>query len=177
MDDYRYATDARFAMPTALEVARRYRSAHTRIAPVPETREWDPGLQSGVRIVLYPDHRNKIPERIEVFVQTIKAIEKLSPNWDSYQALPLHPDAQLPALELAVLSNERCNYPSVVPLPNGGLGLRWVSPTAELEIDVSANGTCEALLEFIETGDEIELPRGSALSEAKALLARFNKVG
>lgn len=111
------------------------------------------------------------------FIESIKRIEKLAPNWDSYQGHPLDISVEQPALELAIMSNELSNYPSVYALPTGGLSLRWVSSIAELEIDISPNATCEALLELHQQGEEIELPRRSSLADAKALLVRFKKAG
>jgi len=163
--------------PTSLEVAERYSPARShRIAPAPAQREWATGLRSGLKILISPDHRDQVPLGLESFVADIKKIEMLLPNWDSYHAHPLNTSVERPAIELAIMSNERSNYPTVHPLPTGGLSLRWISRLGELEVDLSPQGTCEALLE-LRGSDNVELPRGSAPADAKALLVRFIEAG
>lgn len=166
------------AFQTPLESFNRYQPARpVRIAAVPAPREWDTGLRSRLKIEFTPDHHDEIPSGLINFVDGLKRIEQHLPNWDSYQGHPLDDRVEKPAMELAILSNERSNFPQVYALPTGGLSLRWTSAKAELEIDISPMGTCEALLELFASGNEVELPRGSPLADAKALLAQFNNVG
>lgn len=162
-------------LPTSLEVADRYCSISSyRVAQSPPQREWETGLKSDLRVILTPDCRDQISPRLISFVERLKQIELLKPNWDSYQAHPLDIRVERPALELAILSNARCNYPSVTALPTGGLNLRWTSDAAVLEIDIHPSGSCEALLELTAQDEEIELPLGSTLRAVKHLLNQFN---
>lgn len=162
-------------LPTSLEVAGRYCSIQSyRVAQTPPQREWETGLKSDLRVILTPDRHDQISPGLISFVESLKKIELLKPNWDGYQARPLDIRVERPALDLAILSNARCNYPSVAALPTGGLCLRWTSNAAVLEIDIHPSGSCEAILELIAQDEEIELPLGSTLGAAKNLLNQFN---
>ena len=162
------------AFPASLEAAARYCPVQPyRIEQVPAQNKWPTGLKSDLQVDFTPDHRNEIPQGLLLFVEKLKKLERLPPNWDSYQAFPLDIRVERPALELALHSNVYCNYPSVAALPTGGVSLRWISGVSTLEIDISPSGTCEALLEL---GDgDIELPSGSTIGAAKALLNQFNR--
>jgi hypothetical protein len=162
-------------LPTSLQVADRYCPIQQYlVAQTPPQREWETGLKSDLKVILTPDHRDQISPGLISFVESLKQIELLKPNWDSYQANPLDIRVERPALELAILSNARCNYPSVTALPTGGLSLRWTSDVAVLEIDIHPSGSCEALLELTVQDEEIELPLGSTLGATKNLLNQFN---
>ena len=98
-------------------------------------------------------------------------MEALPPNWDSYKAFPLDDRAVSPTIELTVEGLRRCAPPRVVPLPSGGIGLRWKSSDAELEVDVGPDGLATALLEVNGKEDEISEP--ASVAQLLPMLHRF----
>jgi hypothetical protein len=145
--------------------------------PEPPVYEVDTGLRAGIKLKFRPDKRNEFPESIAGAITQILIIEKLPAGWDSYEAEPLNDDSVVAAFELIIHAEGICDCPMrVVPLSNGGLGLRWTNEQAELEIDVDPDGTCEAFLDGAALAEPIELPAGSTLADAKELISRHASI-
>ena len=152
---------------------RQYRSVTTETLSSPA--EVDLGLRAGVRVRFTPGKSPVLPPRIERLVKTIKEFEGLKPGWDSYGSFPLSDQAVHAAMALIIRADGTCSTPNrVVPLSSGGLGLRWRSDAAELEIDVETNQTYEGILEFGETDEE--LPKGSSLERAVGMVSQFRQI-
>lgn len=136
----------------------------------------DLGLKSGAKIVWTSDRRD-FPAGVQRLVDKIREFEGLQQNWDSYGAMPHDSRSQNTALDLIFYSNRRSTCPDVVPLQNGGIGLRWTTDGRELEIDVNADGTCEILLadDLEGTAQETESPVDAI--EAKSWLDAFWRAG
>lgn len=141
--------------------------------PAPPTYEVDTGLRAGIKLKFRPDKRNEFPASVASAICQIQDIERLAEGWDSYGAAALRDDAVLAAFELIIHAETICDCPIVVvPLSNGGLGLRWTDAVSELEIDVDPTGTCEAFYTGAAVEEPIELSAGSTLSDAKDLISR-----
>lgn len=131
------------------------------------------GLRAGIKLKFKPDRRGEFPPAVVKAIEELRQLERLPRGWDSYDAAPLDDHAIVAAFELIIYADTRCDAPMrIVPLSNGGLGLRWVSEDAELEIDVDPDGTCEATLEGAAIEDPVELVAGSTLADAKELISR-----
>jgi hypothetical protein len=131
------------------------------------------GLRAGIKLEFIPDKRDELPAVVAKAIEDVRSLERLPRNWDSYGAAPLDDNAVVAAFELVVYAENRCDCPmQIVPLSNGGLGLRWTNDQSELEIDVDPSGVCEALFTCPAIGDPIELPAGSTLADAKELISR-----
>ena len=113
-------------------------------------------LRAGIKMRFVPDKTGGLPADFVEVIEAIREIEVLRPGWDSYGAFPLNDRAVSPAIDLALAGIGRGQKPRIVPLPTGGLGLRWVSDAAELEIDVGPDGSASALFENHATGAEEE---------------------
>jgi hypothetical protein len=151
-------------------------SIHPRVVtniPPPSVRLIDTGLRAGIKLEFTPDKRDELPALVARAIEDVRALERLPRGWDSYGAAPLADDAVVAAFELIIHADSRCDCPMrIVPLPTGGLGLRWTSDDSELEIDVEPDSTCEATLEGNAIGEPIELPAGATLADAKGLISR-----
>lgn len=133
----------------------------------------DLGLRSGISVRYTPAGRFELPEALVTIAGALRRIEKLEQNWDSYGGFALSDAAVLPAMELALESVRRCGKPDLVPLPTGGIGLRWFSPLAELEIDVRPDGRAIAVYEDLETGEIEEVDEPKEAGELFPLVHRF----
>lgn len=136
----------------------------------------DLGLKSGAKIIWTSDGR-EFPAEVQHLVNKMRGFEGLQLNWDSYGAMPHDFRSQNTALELIVYSNLRCVFPNIVPLQNGGIGLRWMNEGRELEVDVNAGGSCEILLVDDAQGTEQETEEPVDAIEAKKWLDAFWRVG
>lgn len=141
--------------------------------PPPRVYEVDPGLRAGIKLRFTPDKRGEFPPSVAKAIEDVRQFERLPAGWDSYGAAPLNDHAVVAAFDLIIHAESRCNAPvRVVPLSNGGLGLRWHNEKVELEVDVGPDGTCEANLDGPALQNPIELADGSTLADAKALISR-----
>jgi hypothetical protein len=148
-----------------------HRASRGQLTAVEPEEPIDLGLRAGVRVRYQPDRNPELPDGLKKVVEDIRRMEALHPNWDSYKAFPLDDRAVSPTIELTVEGIQRCAPPAVVPLPSGGIGLRWRSESAELEIDVGPDGLGTALLEIGEVGEEVVDP--VAVDQLFPLLHRF----
>jgi hypothetical protein len=141
--------------------------------PPPPVYMIETGLRAGIKLKFTPDKRGEFPTSVAKAVEEVRQLERLPRGWDSYDAAPLDDGAVVAAFELIIHAESKCDAPiRLVPLSNGGLGLRWVAEGAELEVDVDPNGTCEATLEGPAVGNSVELLAGSSLGDVKELISR-----
>jgi len=144
------------------------------IKPEPRTVELDTGLRADIRLTMPLTQYSRIPAKLAQLVERIKSFEGLTANWDSYGARPLDDRAVRATMEIIVDAERTCCSPdALVPLSSGGLGLRWASGNAELEIDIDPDKTCSAVFDTGE--EEHDLPRGSSLSKAVDFIARYRR--
>jgi len=144
------------------------------IKPEPRMVQIDTGLRADIRLTMPLSQYSKIPQKLARLVESIKMFEALPANWDSYAGLPLDDRAARAAMELIIEAERTCCAPdTLVPLSSGGLGLRWSGENVELEIDIDPDKTCSAVLAIGE--EEHDLPRGSSLSKAMDLIARYRR--
>ena len=112
------------------------------------------------------------PAPISAAFERLETFAALAPNWDSYGGKPLKPSAVPTIIALIFEGHSRCAVPEIHPLSGGGVSLAWHRGDRDLEVQVSADGTVDALLEDPATGD-LELPRGSSLNDLNPLLNQF----
>lgn len=136
----------------------------------------DLGLKSEAKISWTSDGRD-FPTEVQQLVNKIRGFENLQPNWDSYGAMPHDFRSQKTSLELIFYANRRCSFPSIVPLQNGGIGLRWASEGRELEVDVRPDGLCDIL--FVDDAQAIENETEEPVDviESKKWLDEFWRAG
>lgn len=87
--------------------------------------------------------------------ERIAQLAELETDWDSYGARSIAPEAIAAARDVlrTVIQiteptiGERVLSVWIAPLPNGGVLLEWHGPTADLEVEVTANGALDLLLE------------------------------
>lgn len=144
----------------------------TRHETVP-TLEIDLGLRAGVKVEYTPHRSSELPLGLTSLVDEIRRIEALPSGWDSYGGYVLNDRAVVPAIEVALESLKRCAAPRVVPLSSGGLGLRWESATAELEIDVAPTGLASGLFEDLTTGETLEVGEPGEVQQMFPLVHRL----
>lgn len=145
--------------------------------PAPPVYQVPTGLRAGIKLNFTPDARWEFPPLVAAAITEILKFEKLPAGWDSYGAAPLDDNAVVAAFELIVHAESICDCPmGIMPLSNGGLGLRWTGEQVELEIDVDPGGACEAYLDGAAVAEPVELPAGSTLADAKELISRHAKL-
>lgn len=141
--------------------------------PTPPVYEVATGLRAGIKLKFTPDKRNEFPQSVAGAITELLKLERLPPGWDSYDAAPLQDTSVVAAFELIIFAEAICDCPMrVIPLADGGLGLRWANAQSELEIDVDPKGTCEAFLDGPAMAKPEELFCGSTLADAKALISQ-----
>ena len=130
----------------------------------------DEGLLSGARASRQGDEGGYVYESrsdtveaipfaawVEDILPSLRAIEELPPNWDSYGSPP--PPRQLTADILRVLHHTEflsAPSPAVVPASGGGVQLEWATANRELEIDFSSGGKAQYLATDLSDGREFE---------------------
>lgn len=115
-------------------------------------------------------------DREEVIRATKRQVEHLlalrRPDWDSYGARPVNPDALDRATRLVhSLVEHEVAVPRLYPLSDGGVRLEWASQDGEIWIDLPTAD--DATYYFInqKTGDEREGPLVDAPLELLEFLA------
>lgn len=167
------------AAPQPLDVARAMLLVEETTQPRVVTRSpptpvytIETGLRAGIKLIFKPDKRGEFPPSVARAIEQIAEMERLPRGWDSHDAAPIDDRAVIAAFELIVHAEGICDCPMrIVPLSNGGLGLRWNTDQAELEIDVEPNAMCEATLEGAAVVEPVELPAGSTVADAKELIS------
>lgn len=127
----------------------------------------------GIKIVWTRDGSGRFPQPVLECLVTLLKFDALEENWDSYSGKSLSRGAVPRTLELIFYSHQRGEPVRLVPLGDGGVGLRWSRDAHELEIDVSSVGEIEGLFESPAILEPIELLEGTSLSEAFGLIDQF----
>lgn len=87
--------------------------------------------------------------------ERIARFADLEPDWDSYGAKPIFPEAIAKAQKV-LRSLIQCAEPQleermlsvwIAPLPNGGVLLEWRRAMADVEVEVTADGALDLLVE------------------------------
>lgn len=111
----------------------------------------------------------------------IARFAELESDWDSYGAETISPQAIIAAKDVlqAVIRQtepiigEQVLSVWIAPLPSGGIMLEWRGPTADLEIEITADGTLDLLLEErVDDGDAPVERADVSVGEVAALLDR-----
>ncbi|MFO6447829.1 hypothetical protein ACLBKU_11845 [Erythrobacter sp. NE805] len=124
----------------------------------------------GVEIVWIPDGR-EFPPAILSAINSLYEFAELEQNWDSYSGRPLDVSVVAPTLKLLFASHrrgEKCSR--LVPLPSGGVGLRWSSGNRSIEVDLYPGGRCDVSIEDVET-DQTQYLDAVTVDEAERALA------
>ena len=115
----------------------------------------DPPGWRGLTSRLSPDY--------ERAMNMIKKLERLTPGWDSYDAVGISPQTRQRAIEfLKLLARMRASVPAPIvgPSPDGGVSLQWRTKEYEVEIVVLPKGE-EYLV--AERGSDRYVAEGSEL--------------
>lgn len=127
----------------------------------------------GVIISWKRNSHEDFPEPVMNALLSLESFMTLAPNWDSYGGQPMSQAAVRPAVNLILLGNSWASYPRLVPLGDGGVGVRWKRGELALEIDVAGDGSIEGIL---ENGDDTieELPDGATDAHVRAIVELFH---
>lgn len=110
----------------------------------------------GVEINWIPDGR-AFPEAVLDAIRQLFTYASLDEDWDSYGATALDRAVVGPVLQLVFAGHQRGRTPRLTPLNNGGVGLRWESDRAEVEVDILSERAIEITVEDLETGEVREM--------------------
>ena len=127
---------------------------------VPEVAYWSQvvPLGGGLRISL----DRHTPPWLFIVLGRLQHLIALRPNWDSYGARPIDPNAVVFALEFLRTSLPHDGKaPQIVPTSTGGLQLEWHANGVDLEVEVDPSG--DVSLSFDQAGRSEERT-GSALA-------------
>lgn len=115
-------------------------------------------------------------------MRKLDELKNLPEDWDSYGADPISPNAIAKAKSIIIsvvksFSNaigDVVQLTDVIPIADGGVQLEWVGPHAELEIEISPNGTI-GLLYISGSGDrrKYEESEDNSLNDVYAKIARL----
>jgi len=90
-------------------------------------------------------------------VNTVMALSKLPPGWDSYGSEPVSGEASTQALRvLSLLSGQRSTTPHIGPVAGGGLQMEWTNDHRALELEVRPDGS----VEFLRVYDDDRMEEG-----------------
>jgi len=127
----------------------------------------------GTRIIFTRDANGRFPQPVAECLLKLLEFNNLSEGWDSYGGIALQRAAVAPALKLMFMSHVKGCTPRLIPLPDGGVGLRWSSGAAELDIDVSGKGQIEGLLENTGDGGQVEVGPVTAPEDLAGLFDQY----
>jgi len=115
-------------------------------------------------------------------MRKLDELKNLPEDWDSYGADPISPNAIAKAKSIIIsvvksFSNaigDVVQLTDVIPIADGGVQLEWVGPHAELEIEISPNGTI-GFLYISGSGDrrKYEESEDNSLNDVYAKIARL----
>lgn len=126
----------------------------------------------GHTILWIPDRERPFPEWIKEALIQLLAFDALPVGWDSYGGRPLQQPAVGPILKLIFRIHHLGRQARLVPLPDGGVGVRLNAEDRNLEIDIRSNGKAEALLERAGA-DDVEIGPEASLADAEQILGQF----
>ncbi len=107
----------------------------------------------GVEIAWTPDGR-AFPPTILAAIERLYAIQALEEGWDSYGGRALDRAVVAPVLKFLFLSHHRGSPCSrLIPLSSGGIGIRWETPTKEVDLDIKPGGNFEFTIEDVASGE------------------------
>jgi|GEM_PF-3841355 hypothetical protein len=145
-------------------------SAHNSVSPLREVeREVMRSIQGSQYIRRYV--------RLESFIDPIKELARLKPNWDSYGAEPPNTTSVKSALQfLNDLTSTDLLPIRILPSAEGGVAFRFVSMDKRALVEFLNDGSVEAIL-YDSNGDLVTQPEEpEAPSEViKSVLAHFTR--
>lgn len=116
----------------------------------------------GVEITWTPDGR-EFPPKIFAAIERLYKINELVEGWDSYGGKALDRSVVAPVLKFLFLGHHRgvpCQR--LVPLSNGGIGMRWETPEKEVDLDIQPDGNFEFTVEDVASGEIVEHTESTA---------------
>lgn len=114
------------------------------------------------------------PKFVEALFK-LHELKALPLNWDGYGAQRVNERAFRPALALIIQAVNRCHAPAIVPLSDGGLGLRWEEAGKALELDVLPDCKIEVFMGGEKIGDDLEPEEPIDLDTAQELVCRYTR--
>jgi len=117
--------------------------------PVESVRQWQVSTREGVI--------RDTPKWLNNLLDELTALSRLPPNWDSYGARAIDPQAaRTTAQFLCSALREDAVPPKLVPTVRGNIQLEWHTDVADLEIEVGPQGPSSAYFFNRRTGEEWE---------------------
>ncbi len=126
----------------------------------------------GQTILWTMDRDRPFPEWVASSLARLLMFSELEEGWDSYGGRPLQATAVGSILRLLVRIHQMGRTADLLPLPDGGVGIRIEEQVGRLEIDVAGDGTVEALLERVGL-DDISIGPDASIAEAEQALDQF----
>ncbi|MEO9598932.1 hypothetical protein [Parasphingorhabdus sp.] len=174
--------DEGYAFPTSNAISQAYLDTDKKIRSVSSTsgrsfgksEPVDVGLKSGIKIA-WTMGGGEFPEPVQKIIDTLRSYETLSENWDSHGSKIHDARSQLSTMELVMAGYARCQLPALIPLPDGGVGLRWDANQVELEVDVLPDGQCIALFSDDQIDEVVDISQPCSVREVTRLVERFCK--
>ena len=91
----------------------------------------------GLKVVDEVDFEGEVPVWLNSVVERLQQLLHLPPNWDSYGARPIAASPVARSLRLlSEVMGEATPVPSIVPVPDGGIGVEWHVNGLDAEIEV-----------------------------------------
>jgi hypothetical protein len=109
-------------------------SDRRRVEPV---RQWQVSTREGTI--------KDTPKWLNSLLDDLTSLSRLPANWDSYEARAIDPQAALMTAQfLCSVLREDAILPKLVPTVEGNIQLEWCNESAELEIEIGAQGPLTA---------------------------------
>ncbi len=106
----------------------------------------------GVQIEWKSDGRD-FPASILSAITSLYEFADLDANWDSHGGKALNLSVVAPTLRLLFACHHKgITCTRVVPLPSGGVGLRWSLGSKEIEVDIYPGIRCDVVVDDEESG-------------------------
>lgn len=118
------------------------------------------------------DDGQELPPAVKSAFDSLEEFSQLPVGWNAGSGRALQRSAVPAALRMIFEGFKRCAVPRLYPLSDGGVGIVWERAAVEFEVQVSCDGSLEALFEDAETGEEVEFPLGTAESAIQPYLER-----
>jgi hypothetical protein len=116
----------------------------------------------------------EFPASVLSVIQKMAEFEVMPSNWDGYGARALQDGACEHALRFVFETYAR-QCPALVPLPDGGIGLRWSTESKDLEIDVDGKGLSTGFLMNRLSGEAIEVEEDDSELRVGDLIQEYFK--
>lgn len=119
-----------------------------------------------------------MPDWLPTTARALVVLLRLPPNWDSYGAGEIEPDAVVHALALlTVTMRPDTPAPAVVPTPHGGVQLEWHTRESDLEVEITPTGRLHVAYENHLDGHEWEDELNSELDPLRRYLEELSRRG